>query len=180
MGSRASERFTALAGASTDEWERIFATGEAPSFDGMAGWEFRVWNAAPALLAALRLRKLIKVFFRDSAGGPAGCNTLVAQNGLEGPWTAKPDGRPTRFAFFRVTRDERHPHALLLDYGRVRGRLSLLNGLRDYVVRVQPGSDDLLLGKAYYGAGPLRIRVIWFLLERHRRVEVENEVRRRG
>jgi hypothetical protein len=60
-------------------------------------------------------------------------------------------------------------HALLLDYGRGHNRwYELSSVLRDYLVRVNPGSDELLLGKAYAKLGPVRIPVSYFLLERFR------------
>ena len=46
--------------------------------------------------------------------------------------------------------------------------------LRDYVVRVEPGSDELLLGKAYLA----RFRVGFFLLERRRPFEPGPELER--
>ena len=36
------------------------------------------------------------------------------------------------------------------------------------MVRADPGSDELLLGKAYFAVGPARIPVGFFLLERRR------------
>jgi hypothetical protein len=38
-------------------------------------------------------------------------------------------------------------------------------------VRVDPGSDELLLGKAYFAIGSARIPVGFFLLERRRPFE---------
>jgi hypothetical protein len=59
---------------------------------------------------------------------------------------------------------------VLLDYGRGGNKpLDPTAGLRDYLVRVDPGNDDLFLGKAYYAVGPLRVPSNFFLLERHRR-----------
>jgi hypothetical protein len=43
--------------------------------------------------------------------------------------------------------------------------------LRDYVVRVSPGSDDLLLGRAFLAAGRRRVPVGWFAIERADRIE---------
>jgi hypothetical protein len=40
--------------------------------------------------------------------------------------------------------------------------------LRDYVVRAEPGSDDLLLGKAYFSIAGTRIAHTFFLIERYR------------
>ena len=51
--------------------------------------------------------------------------------------------------------------------------------LRDYLVRVNPGSDDLLLGKAYLAVGPARAPLGFFLLERRRQFEPDAELTRR-
>ena len=160
MPAGASERFKELARARRATWGRLFADGERPSFDALDGFEYRVWNATPALLGALRLRKLIKVFFRGPDGRSLGCNVPVEQNGLDASWIAK----PRRFGFFEVRNEERRPQALVLDY-RV--------GLRDYVTRIDPGSDEILLGRAYLGLRRVEVPVIWFLLERHGRIELE-------
>ena len=68
----------------------------------------------------------------------------MAQNGLAGPWIARPsDAAPRRYAFFSVTpvdaaaRDNAHLHALLLDYGRGGNPWwDPSRTLRDYLVRV--------------------------------------------
>ncbi len=63
--------------------------------------------------------------------------------------------------------DNRHLDALLLDYGAVRvPERGLAGRLRDYLVRVEPGSDDLLLGEADLALGSRRLTVGWFALER--------------
>jgi hypothetical protein len=38
--------------------------------------------------------------------------------------------------------------------------------LRDYLVQVTPGSNDLLLGQAFLAVGRARVAVGWFALER--------------
>ena len=153
---------------------RIFEAGEAPAAQAICGYEFRGFNT-PKIMALFGIRKFIKAFFlsEDTAFG---CNTPAAQNGLEGEWQAKPhDTDPKRFGFFEVDpvdggAAQRGPtHALLLDYGRGHNKwYELSRVLRDYVVRVDLGSDELLLGKAYAAIGPLRIPVSFFLLERLR------------
>jgi hypothetical protein len=42
--------------------------------------------------------------------------------------------------------------------------------LRDYLVRVEPGSDELLLGKAYFVVAGTRLIHTYFLIERYRRL----------
>ncbi len=68
--------------------------------------------------------------------------------------------------FFEVGRDERRPQTLVLDYGV---------GLRDYVTRIEAGSDEILLGRAYLGFRRAQVPVIWFLLERHARAELRGD-----
>ncbi len=162
MPAGASDRYKELARAPKAEWARLFSRGEQPSFDALEGWEYRVWNARPAILGPLRLRKLLKLFFREPGRRARGCNVPVEQNGLDGPWIA----RTRRVGFFTVAQGERHRHTLVFDYGI---------GLRDYVTRVEPGSDDLLFGRAYLGFRRAAVPVIWFLLERHRRAELREE-----
>jgi hypothetical protein len=67
-----------------------------------------------------------------------------------------------------------HPWALLLDYGvlphpELGPAAALANRLRDYVVRVRRGSDDVLLGRAYLEFGSRSLPVGWFALERLQR-----------
>ena len=40
--------------------------------------------------------------------------------------------------------------------------------LRDYLVRVEPGSDELLLGKAFFVVAGTRLADSFFLIERYR------------
>jgi hypothetical protein len=42
--------------------------------------------------------------------------------------------------------------------------------LRDYIVRVEPCSDELLLGKAYFVIAGARLAHTYFLIERYRRL----------
>jgi hypothetical protein len=149
--------------------------GETPSLPALAGYEYRGYNIAPAL-SLLGIRKFIKAFFLTPGMATYGCNTPVTQNGLRGAWIARPsEAAPRRYAFFSVTpvdpeaRDNAYLHALLLDYGRGRNPFyDPSRFIRDYLVRCVPGSDDLLLGKAYMALGPWRIPATFFILERHR------------
>ena len=57
-------------------------------------------------------------------------------------------------------------NALLLDYGAGGNRCLDPSGLiRDYLVRVEPGSDELLLGRAFLALGPFRPSPSYFVLE---------------
>jgi len=153
----------------------VMRRGETPDFDRMEGWEYRGFNR-PFYLRVLGIEKFVKGFYRDATGMAWGYNEPVVQNGREGSWIARPSPeRPKRFAFYRVRkvdpreRDSWYLNALLLDYGQGPNfRLDPARLLRDYLVRVEPGNDDLLLGAATGALGPLRLPTNFFLLERFR------------
>lgn len=172
-----STRYLDLARLSKRDLDEVFATGGPPDVAALTGFEFRGWNQ-PATTALLGIRKFIKAFYLDGDGRPFGCNTPVTQNGLDSDWLARPSAaRPKRYAFFQVepadpdAADESRHRAVLLDYGRGgNARYDISRILRDYLVRVEPSSDDLLLGKAYFVAGGHRLASTYFLIERHRPV----------
>jgi hypothetical protein len=180
--SGATPRYTELASGPKSELDRVFATGEQPSFPSIAGYEFRGFNQ-PRFMSLLGIRKFVKVFFKSADGLDFGCNTPVEQNGLGADWLPRPNpDNPKRFGFFSVgpvelPRPSRHPEALLLDYGRGHNKIyELSRFLRDYLVRVDAGSDELLLGKAYLVLGPVHLPVGYFLLERQRPIAVEPQL----
>jgi hypothetical protein len=170
-----SSRYAELAAKSKRELEAVFAAGSAPDVSAMTGFEFCGYNQ-PRAAALLGIRKFIKAFYLDRSGRPFGCNTPVVQNGLSEEWVAKPSAeRPKRYAFFLVEpadpdgADESKRGAALLDYGRGGNRgYDVARILRDYVVRVEPGSDDLLLGKAFFVVAEKRLAHSFFLIERYR------------
>lgn len=175
----ASQVFRDLAASSSRELESVLGRGKHPSTEGLLGYEYRGFNH-PRRTALLGIRKFVKGFF-PAAGEAFGFNARATQNGLDGEWIARPDdANPARFAFFAVepvrtdARDSAYPNAVLLDYGRGNNRAyDPARLLRDYLVRVNDNSDDLLLGKAYLAFGSARMPVGFFVLERHRRFEVE-------
>jgi hypothetical protein len=165
-----------LARASGAELRDTMLKGEKPSIEEMVGGWYQGYNQL-AILALIGSRTFIKRFARDSVGRAEGWNVPVRQNGLAGPWTPKPSERNhRRYGFFRVSYvdpksiDAAYPNAVLLDYraGR-RSRFSPTQVLRDYLVRVRPGSDALLLGRAYFAILRWRWPVCFFLLERQDR-----------
>ena len=170
-----TDRYRELAKASRAERARVFAAGTAPDIDALAGFEFRGWNTS-WVTGLLGFRKFVKGFFAGTSGA-YGCNSPAEQNGLDGDWRTKPsDEEPGWYAFYAVdpaaTTNPRD--AVLLDYGRGHNGFPA-KLLRDHVVRVAPGDDDLLLGKAYLAVGPLRIPVSYFVLERRRRAPTTPE-----
>jgi hypothetical protein len=174
----ASRDYLAIGNLSPTELEAILRRGERPSLDKLCGWEWKGMNTMPWAPAA-GIKKFIKGFYRADDGQVYGYNEPLVQNRLDQPWIAKPnDVAPRRFGFFLVepvdaaSKDNAYLNSLLLDYGR--GKNSLLDpsqALRDYVVRVNPGSDDLLLGTAWVAVGPARMKIpggAYFVLERHK------------
>ena len=65
-----------------------------------------------------------------------------------------------------ATIDNRYLHALLIDYSApAEPERGIPGHLRDYLVRVVPDSDDLLLGRAFLAVRSRRIPIGWFALE---------------
>jgi hypothetical protein len=164
----ASDRFRALAGSSAEELDACMRRGGTPVVDDLPGREFRGANTA-GWAVRMRMRQFIKGFERGPDGRVVGYNRRVAQDGLGGGWSSPSEP----FAFFEVrpvdpaARDNHYLQALLLDYSAGGGaRLDVARGIRDYLVRVDPGSDDLLLGRAFLALGPLRPSPTYFVLER--------------
>ncbi|MEZ4404572.1 MAG: hypothetical protein R3B06_31415 [Kofleriaceae bacterium] len=155
--------------------EDVFVRGTTPDLAGLAGWEFRGLNS-PSYFKLLGIKKFVKGFWRDAAGQVWGYNYPVEQNPIDAGWFGLPSVvAPRRFGFYQVdpvdptAADNQYLHALLLDYGKgANPRFDASAGLRDYLVQVDAGNPDLLLGKAYYALGPLRIPTAsFFILERH-------------
>lgn len=161
--------YETLCAASSAELEKIFASGQGPTAEEVAGYEWRGCNQ-PWFASLLGIKKFIKGFF-NGPNGVEGYNIPVRQNGVAGPWQHKPsDQAPRRFGFYRVGPDDgRHPGSLLLDYGASARNFAVQPErlLRDYLVKV-PGEKDVLLGRAYLAFGSVYVPVSWFLLERLR------------
>ena len=173
---RPSTEFLRLAALKPPQLEALMVRGETPDSEALIDWEFRGMNLGPGAMI-LGIRKFIKGFYRSAGGDIFGYNLRARQNRPEEAWSARHGDRAQkRFGFYRVlpadpeSRDNAYLNALLLDYGQGgNGRFDITGALRDYLVRVHPGSDDLLLGKAFVAAGPLRLQLGYFLLERHRK-----------
>ena len=166
----ASTRFRRLVGCHPFELADGMGRGETPDPNALAGTEYRGANTA-GWTVRLRMQQFIKGFERRPDGALLGYNRRVAQNGLDGEWRSPGE----RFAFFDVravdpaARDNLFPNALLLDYGAGGNRrLDPSRAIRDYLVRVDPGSDELLLGRAFLALGPFRPSPTFFVLERLR------------
>ncbi|MCA1554328.1 MAG: hypothetical protein LC737_08120 [Chloroflexi bacterium] len=164
-----------LARASNGQLEQIFRAGKAPRMDALLNFEWRGYNMTP-VARLLGIQKFIKGFFASSAC-VEGYNIAVQQNGLSEDWIAQPSAeQPKRYAFFVVQAvdpravDNRYRDALLLDYGAStrNPRFGIERRLRDYLVQPDPANADLLLGKAYFAFGSLRVFSNFFIIERLR------------
>ena len=160
-----STRFRDLVDGPPSALDAYMRRGELPDARSLAGLEFRGANTA-GWAARLRIREFVKGFERRPDGRLAGYNRRVPQDGR---WAAPGE----RFAFFDVrrvdpaARDNHYLQALLLDYSAADGpRLDPARAIRDYLVRVESGSDELLLGRAFLALGPLRPSPTYFVLER--------------
>jgi hypothetical protein len=168
----------ALAGASWRALEHAFQRGVTPDMAGLAGWEYRGINRTPigAIARLAGIQKFVKGIVRAGDGRVVGYNCPVARNALDGRWRLQPsDDAPRRFGFYEVApvdatgRDNRYLHAVVLDYGKGDNPAwDPSRQLRDYLVQVDAGNPDLLLGKAYYAAGPARVPLSFFVLEKLR------------
>ena len=176
----ASKRFHALAGSSRSELEALLRQGSAPQTQSLHGRLYKGFNH-PFAAELLRTRKFFKGFF-DAGERNYGFNVRAQQNGLAGEWR-KRQGKEDPFAFFGVgpaEQDSTYPNGLLLDYGEVSGSaFDPARVLRDYLVRVDEGSDELLLGKAYASIGGSRLTVGFFILEAEGSFGVGDDLRRR-
>ena len=170
-------RLEDLAKLSADELWKIFNGGKTPDFEKLKGWEFRGWNV-PLFAKLIGIQKFQKGFFAKDGKTAFGYNIPQKQNGAGQPWECKPSNEaPKRFGFYSVKKVEsggvenKHPRALILNYGD--GRNSLFEGafLRDYVVQADPDNDDLYLGAAYLALGPARVFSNFFIIERLRKHE---------
>lgn len=150
--------------------EDVFQRGVTPDADQLVGWEFRGMNT-PWFAKLFGIKKFVKGFYRGDDGRVMGFNRPVANNVLDGRWHVG----AKRFGFYEVhpvdatSRDNAYLHALLIDYSRGGNKpWDPTNGLRDYLVQVDPANPDLFLGKAIYALGPLRVPTSFFVLERFR------------
>jgi hypothetical protein len=163
----ASVRFRELMASPATALDACLRRGQTPDADALVDREFRGANTA-GWAVRLRMRQFVKGFERRPDGRLFGYNRRVAQDGLDGAWASPSEP----FAAFEVravdpaARDNRYLQALLLDYGAGGGsRFDPARGIRDYLVRVDAGSDELRLGRAFVVLGPLRPSPTYFVLE---------------
>lgn len=176
-----SREYLRVASLSSHELEHMMIRGEKPDVDQLIDWMYKGRNV-PLWARLVGIGKFVKGFYRgrpgtyqlEAEGDVYGYNAMVRQNAAEEPWLLKPSAQaPFRHSYYRVTDvdpevpDNAYLHAMLLDYGQGGGPVvDPSRGIRDYLVRVEPGSDDLLLGKAYFRIGPAIVHTNFFVLER--------------
>jgi hypothetical protein len=174
-----------LAVMSAHDLQIVFDAAIKPTFGQLLGWEFRGWNP-PRFARILGFQKFKKGFFLDegqTADGAAisGYNVFVHQNWLDDPHiVSRKDGHPKYHGFYKVSEvdpgaaDNKHPHALLLNYGiGTNASYNPERVIRDYLVQVDPNNPDLLLGKAYIALGPARVFSNFFVLDRYNKAEFD-------
>lgn len=158
--------FDTLMGIPLRRLAAVHAAGARPDPAVLAGREYRGANR-PATSRLLGIRRFVKGFEQDPDGTVRGYNKQVRGASLHAPWTAvrRKDGR-VAFAPFLVLPGPAGGAGLLLDYGAVaEPEPGVARRLRDVLVRVDPDSDELLLGRAYLALGSRRLPVGWFVLE---------------
>ena len=167
-----------LAAADSRRLRELLIAGEPPNPAALADWEYRGVNMPPTVPRLLGIRRFVKGFEGERNGEFLGYNKQVVGWRLEEPWICRPqrDGREA-YAYFVVHAvdpeaiDSRYPNAVLFDYGAApEPEPGVAARLRDYVVRVTSGSDELLLGRALTAVGRRRVPVGWFAIERANRL----------
>jgi hypothetical protein len=145
----------------------IHADGTRPDPSILSGREYRGANR-PASSALLGIRRFIKGFRSDPEGGVHGYNKQVRGASLHAPWTAvrRRDGRVAYAPFLVLPAPDERGTSLLLDYGAAdEPERGPARRLRDLLVRVTPGSDDVLLGRAHLEVRGRWLPVGWFVLD---------------
>lgn len=146
--------------------EELFQRGTLPDMNVISGWQYQGWNLSLMALM-MGIRRFTKGLQTNTTGSGDnaelnGYNLWIKQQG--GPNDTWVPSAPHRHGFYKVSRSAlsrtefKHPHALLLDYGRGGNPwYQPAKVLRDYIVQVYPNDPTLLIGKAYVALGGLRI-----------------------
>lgn len=158
--------FAAITAQKRAVHEELFRRGTLPDMNAIAGWQYQGWNLSLTALL-MGIRRFTKGLQSNTSapGAPAelsGYNLWIRQQG--GPTATWVPSAPHRHGFYKVgpaaqsATDHKHPHALLLDYGRGGNPwYQPAQVLRDYIVQVYPDDPTLLIGKAYVALGGARI-----------------------
>ncbi|RME90560.1 MAG: hypothetical protein D6767_06645 [Candidatus Hydrogenedentota bacterium] len=173
----ASDACLSLWKKSGKDLEKLMQTGIKPDLTQLNGYRFRGLNVGlgPKLIG---IRKFIKCFYlKDYGYGQllTGHNFIVKQNKPEEVYITlrNKKGQEKVQGYYLVEDAEKnsiwnqYPNAALLHYGRGNNKWWDPAGkLRDFLVQPYADNPDLLLGKAYFQLGPLKIKGGYFVLER--------------
>ena len=176
--------YETLAACSRKQLEQILLTGTAPDPEQLEGYIYCGWNHE--WVGTLSGRKF-KKGFRKRDGHPFGFNEVCEQNGAEptGEWKVRmEDGRPCQVGFFRVGRTADEPVSRLNKPYRHTGHFNYdvapntwlnlpFKVIRDFAVLPNPGDHGLILCKAYFKLGPIRMFYCFFLLGHRQRLDFE-------
>lgn len=168
--------FDQLAALKDNDLEKTLKAGLPPTVADLTGYEFRGWNQNSGT-DIIGTRKFIKGFYGSKPDGTGwGYNMPVEQNGLSQPWKPKQEkGKDIRYAFFKVLpgarmKDSVYPAMLVVDYRQWPDYffLSPIKYTVDYLVFVEPGNTDLILGKSYSQFLGIKMFLGYFIIERLR------------
>ena len=176
--------YDTLAECSRKQLEQIMLTGTAPDPEQLEGYIYCGWNHE--WVGTLSGRKF-KKGFRKRDGKPFGYNEMVRQDrgGHGGEWKVRMhDGRPRQLGFFRVGLTADEPENSLNRPYRHTGHLNYhvpantwlnvpFRVIRDFAVLPNPGDHGLILCKAYFQLGPLRVFYCYFLLGHRQKIDFE-------
>ena len=184
--------FEMLARSEKTKREELMLRCSAPTFESLAGWEFKGWNCLSPV-AALYMKpagfqRFMKGFYLlpgDPTPADAeilrGYNVKVTRGGVSDDWVDRKDekGEPVRHSFYETYRSGEgarfgpYSQALFIDYGIPGNGLLDGKGIRDFLIQVEPDNPDLFLGKAYMKVGPFHFPAAFFVLERLRQHSFE-------
>jgi len=145
------------------ELKDVLCDGYPIEPDGLDDTEYEgVSLGLPEVVERLTWKKFMKVFHRDPTHGCLrGWNVRIEQNPMSGPWEPqRRRGQPVTFGHYRVVSAAGHrmpwrcDQALLIHYGLGGNpRLDPTARMRDPLVAVHPGDNELLLGWSYLDLG---------------------------
>ena len=167
---------------SNEELDKILAYGHALKAEDIAGFEYTGFNVGVPGPFKRLFQKFKKAFYFDEQTGRfRGWNLKVIQNGAQNPWyvgSREPDGPAygiigrlvywlcgirggnAAHGFFSVypaiidKKFNEIPQGLLVNYAEgENGFLNITSRLKDYLVAVNAGSNDLVLGKGCIDLG---------------------------
>lgn len=170
-----------LQSSSPAQLRRRLLDGHPVDPRAIEGWAYRGTSVGlPAFIERLTWRTFQKTFWRDPVSGRLlGWNVRLEQDGLDAPSRPKThDGEPVCCWHYEVIepRGVAMPagfdRGLIIDYGRGYRPTLDMRWVKDPLVAVEQGNNDLLLGVSYAVIlGACVVPPTWFTLERDHRIE---------